>query len=445
MKIIDADVEGWGPDVTAEKILEYTPLLIGISAIGSNPSASSTPKMAAAGKILRRLQGKLPHSKTFLYGIHPSALPERTLREEPVDFVCRGECFYSILDLLNMLKSNSGQIQDSPIEGVWYLRDNQVIAQGWGKIVKDVDDLPMVAWDLLPMDRYRAHNWHCFGHLDCRTPYATVYTSLGCPFHCTYCNIHALYGEKPVIRFRCPQKVIKEIDWLVRNYEVKHIKFLDELFVLKERRIHELCDLLIQRNYDLNIWSYARIDTVNEKLLKKMKQAGIHWLAYGIESGNKNIRENIIKGQFGQDSISRVVKMTHDAGIHIIGNFMFGLPEDTFETMQETLNMAKALNLEYVNFYTTMAYPGSQLYDEAVEKGIQLPETWVGYSQLSEETLPLPTKYLSSAEVLRFRDKAFEEYFSNPNYLEMIEKKFGVETADHIKQMLIHKIHRKFA
>lgn len=445
IKIIDADAEGWGPDVTAEKILEYTPLLIGISAVGSNPSASSTPKMVAAGKILRHLQGKLPNGKTFLYGIHPSALPERTLREEPIDFVCRGECFYSVLELLTMLKSNGNQLQGYPIEGLWYMKDGQVISQGWGKIVKDVDDLPMVAWDLLPMDKYRAHNWHCFGHLDHRTPYATVYTSLGCPFHCTYCNIHALYGEKPFIRFRCPRKVIEEIDWLVQNYGVKHIKFLDELFALKERRVHELCDLLIQRNYDLNIWAYARVDTVNERMLRKMKQAGINWLAYGIESANKKVRNNVIKGSFGQNTIKNVVKMTHAAGIYIIGNFMFGLPDDTLETMQETLDMAKALNLEYVNFYTTMAYPGSQLYDEAVEQGIQLPETWIGYSQFSEETFPLPTKYLSSAEVLRFRDKAFEEYFRNPQYLKMIEEKFDIETVDHIKQMLTHKIHRKFA
>jgi anaerobic magnesium-protoporphyrin IX monomethyl ester cyclase len=442
--IIDADAEGWGPEETAEKILEYQPLLIGISAIGSNPSASSTPKMVAVGRILRLLHEKLPASKTFLYGIHPSALPERTLREELVDFVCRGECFHTVRDLVQLLKSQDRPPQDFPIDGLWYWKGEQIVRQGWGKIVDNVDNLSMVAWDLLPMDKYRAHNWHCFGHLDQRTPYATVYTSLGCPFHCSYCNIHALYGEKPFIRFRSPENVMEEIDWLVRQYGVKHIKFLDELFALKESRVDALCDLLIQRDYDLNIWAYARVDTVNESMLRKMKQAGIHWLAYGFESGNKAVRENVIKGQFGQDAITKAVQMTHDAGIHIIGNFMFGLPKDTLETMEETLEMAKALNLEYVNFYTTMAYPGSQLYEEAVLQGLPLPETWLGYSQLSAETFPLPTKYLSSAAVLRFRDRAFEEYFRNSAYLTMIEEQFGKETVGHIQQMLTHKIQRKF-
>ena len=325
------------------------------------------------------------------------------------------------------------------------MQNGEVVLNGWSQIVKNVDDLPMVAWDLLPMEQYRAHNWHCFGHLDQRSPYAIVYTSLGCPFHCTYCNIHALYGAKPSIRFRSPQKVVAEIDWLVAQYGVKHIKFLDELFVLKESRVMELCDLLIQRQYNLNIWAYARIDTVNERVLNTMKQAGINWLCYGIESVSKQVRDGVVKGQFGRDAITRAVQMTHAAGIHIIGNFMFGLPEDTLETMQETLETAKALLLEYVNFYSVMAYPGSQLYAEAVANGIPLTETWIGYSQFSPETLPLPTKYLSSAEVLRFRDQAFEEYYRNPAYLQMIEAKFGVETVNHIHDMLKHKIQRKFA
>ena len=92
-----------------------------------------------------------------------------------------------------------------------------------------------------------------------------------------------------------------------------------------------------------------------------------------------------------------------------------------------------------------MAYPGSQLYQDAIKQDIALPKEWYGYSQYAEETLPLPTKYLSAAEVLRFRDRAFKEYFSNPKYLAMIRNKFGQEVVEHIKVMLKHDICRKFA
>jgi len=443
VKIIDSEVENWSPEYTAKKIAEYNPLLTGIIVLGSNPSAASTPKMNATSELLTTLKKKAPHIKTILGGLHPSALPEQTLREEDVDFICQGEGFYTILQLLKILKS-SEDVKNHEIEGLWYMKDNEVISNGWGKLVQNLDELPFIVWDLLPMEKYRAHNWHCFDHIDQRKPYAVIYTSLGCPFNCTYCNIRSMYDGQPGIRFRSPKRVVEEIDFLVQNYKVKNIKILDEIFVLRENHVMEFCDLIIQRGYKLNIWAYARIDTVNEKLLKKMKQAGINWLAYGIESGSKKVRDGVNKGRFGQDKIKKAIEMTKAAGIYIIGNFIFGLPDDDLETMQETLNMAKEFNFEYVNFYTTMAYPGSQLYEDALQKGIKLPEKWSGYSQYSRDTLPLPTKHLLSAEVLRFRDNAFKEYYKNPKYIKMIKEKFGPKVVEHINEMLKHEIYRKF-
>ncbi len=444
VKIIDSEAENWSPEYTAKKIAGYNPLLVGIIVLGSNPSAASTPKMTATSELLTALKNITPNTKIILGGLHPSSLPERTLREERPDFVCQGEGLYTILELLDVLKENK-ETRNYNIKGLWYIKNNEVISNGWGKLVQNIDELPFVAWDLLPMEKYRAHNWHCFENIDQRQPYAVIYTSLGCPFNCTYCNIRSMYNGQPGIRFRSPKRVVEEIDFLVQNYKVKNIKILDEIFVLRENHVMELCNLIIQRGYNLNIWAYARIDTVNEKLLIKMKQAGINWLAYGIESGSKKVRDGVNKGKFGQDKIKKAVEMTKAAGIYIIGNFIFGLPDDDFETMQETLNMAKEFNFEYINFYTTMAYPGSQLYEDALKKGIKLPETWHGYSQYSEDTLPLPTKHLSAAEVLRFRDDAFKEYYKNPKYIKRVREKFGPKVVKHINEMLKHEIHRKFA
>ena len=173
-----------------------------------------------------------------------------------------------------------------------------------------------------------------------------------------------------------------------------------------------------------------------------MKQAGINWIAYGIESGSKVVRDGVHKGKFTQEAIMRAIEMTKKAGIYIIGNYMFGLPDDDLVTMRTTLDLAKELNCEYANFYSTMAYPGSQLYEESLTKGIEMPDNWLGFSQLSKESFPLPTKYISNVEVLRFRDNAFQEYFSNPQYLEMIKEKFGMKVVGHINQMLKHKLHR---
>ncbi|MDO8716343.1 MAG: radical SAM protein [Dehalococcoidales bacterium] len=442
VKVLDAEAENLSPENTAEKIAEENPLLVDIEVLGANPSASSTPKMTAAGEVVRALKKKAPHIKAVFSGLHPSALPERTLKEEAADFVCQGEGFHTIPLLLKALKSNTNQ-DYSQIPGLWHTGKGKIISGPMAPLVNP-DELPMAAWDLLPMDKYRAHNWHCFDNIDQRQPYAVVYTSLGCPFNCSYCNIHALYDGKAGIRFRSPEKVVEEIGFLVKNYKVRNIKFLDELFALKEDRVMRICDLIIQGGYDLNIWAYARVDTVNDKMLKRMKQAGINWLAYGFESANADVRRGVSK-KFEEDVVSKAVAMTQAAGIYIIGNYIFGLPDDNQETMRETLDMAKSFNFEYVNFYAAMAYPGSQLYKDAITQGIALPEGWYAYSQYAAETLPLPTKYLSAAEVLRFRDNAFKEYFSNPKYIAMIKGKFGPKVVEHIEGMLKHEIRRKFA
>ena len=181
VKIIDAEAENWSPEYTAQVIAEYNPLLASVIVLGSNPSVSSTPKMTAVGELLRALKQKAPYVKAILGGLHPSALPEQTLREEETDFVCQGEGFHIILQLLEVLKSGK-ELSGYKIPGLWYTQNGEVISSPPAPLVNP-DELPLAAWDLLPMDKYRAHNWHCFEHIDQRQPYAVIYTSLGCPFN----------------------------------------------------------------------------------------------------------------------------------------------------------------------------------------------------------------------------------------------------------------------
>ena len=398
--------------------------------------------MYGAGNILKAIKKMHLDAKTFLGGLHPSSLPERTLREEAPDFVCQGEGFYTVIKLLKTLKSDK-RTNDLKIKGLWYLREGQVISNPREELIMDLDEIPFAAWDLLPMDRYRAHNWHCFQDLDQRQPYAVIYTSLGCPFKCNFCCINSIFG-KTGIRYRSPQRSVEEICFLSEKYKVRNIKIMDEMFVFDEPHVIEICDLLIKKKLNLNIWAYARIDTINKRILKKMKKAGFSWLAFGIESANQSVLRSVQKGRFDQDKIFKSVKMVQDAGIFVGANYIFGLPEDNLDTMNETLSLAEKLNCEYANFYVAMAYPGSRLYEEAVRIGIKLPDSWLGYAQYSEETLPLSNRYLSSSAILNFRDEAVTRYFSRPEYLKMLEAKFGNKTAAHVKEMLKIKIKRKF-
>lgn len=203
-----------------------------------------------------------------------------------------------------------------------------------------------------------------------------------------------------------------------------------------------IVDLIIKKGYDLNMWAYARVDSIKFVNLQKMKKAGISWLGLGIESASEVVRDGANK-MMGRKNIREVVRRIQDAGIRVGANYIFGLPDDTLYTMQETLDFALELNSELANFYCAMAYPGSKLYEIAVNQDWQLPKEWHGYSQHSYETLPLLTKYLSAKEVLKFRDEAFHKYFENPRYLKMIEEKFGKKVRKHIEEMTKTKLKRK--
>jgi len=450
VRIIDANVEGLSGQETAERVKEMKPGLAVVVVYGQNPSAS-TMVMPAAGAACTAIKETCPDLPLLMVGGHVASLPERTLREEAVDFVCTGEGPYTVAELAEAIKANAKSYKD--VRGLAYIQGDVVVQTPAAPLVTDLTEMPGLAWDLLPMERYVAHNWHCFQSVDQRQPYASLYTSLGCPFHCEFCCIQAPFrsGERLMglsenvssYRMWSPEAVLSQLDVLVNKYGVKNVKFADELFVLNKNHVLGICDGIIERGYDLNIWAYARVDSWTVEMLDRMKQAGINWLCPGIESGSTRVRNDVNKGYKQEDAISAVAAFKK-AGIYVIGNFLFGLPEDDLESMRETLDLAKELNCEFANFYCAMAYPGSKLYEHAKREKLPLPDSWSGYSQHAYDTLPLPTKYLRGEEVLRFRDAAFTEYFMNPRYLSMIESTFGTQVADHIREMASQKLSRKF-
>jgi radical SAM superfamily enzyme YgiQ (UPF0313 family) len=449
--ILDARAEGLDAESSAERALAMRPQLVTVTVYGHNPSAS-TQVMPAAGALCRALKARDPKLPVLLVGGHVAALPERTLREEAADFTCAGEGPWTLHDLLQALKAGTRDL--SGVRDLVYREGDSIRIAARAPLVQDLDaEMPGIAWDLLPMDKYRAHNWHCFGGLK-RQPYAAIYTSLGCPFHCSFCCIQApfLGGERVLglksgthsYRLWSPAAVLAQLDLLVTRYGVRNVKFADEIFVLNREHVAGICRGIIERGYDLNIWAYARMDTLKPDIAELLAKAGIRWLALGIESASERVRDDIHKG-YRPENLRKTVAMARASGINIAANYIFGLPEDDLATMQQTLDLALDLNCEYANFYCAMAYPGSELYQTALREGWPLPKSWSGYSQYAADALPLPTRHISGAEVLRFRDAAFQTYFSHPPYLAMIGRKFGPGTVEHLRAMAAQKLVREAA
>jgi len=439
--LLDAPALDLDPAALAREIHEnLRPLLVVMVVYGFQPSAS-TQNMTAAGAACRQLKALDPNRRIMMTGTHPAALPEQTLREESIDYVCDREGPETILAVAKALKNGASSLRGIP--SLWYRVGDVIMSNAPGPLMERLDEeMPGVAWDLLPMHRYRAHNWHCFDDITQRQPYASLHTTLGCPYRCTFCCINAPFG-KPSYRMWSADSVIRDIDVLVQHHGVRNIKFVDEMFVLNKHHVLDICDRVIERGYDLNIWAYARVDTVKDEYLETFRRAGIRWLALGIESGSKHVRDGVEKGRFGTLEILDVVRRIQAAGIRVIGNYIFGLPDDTHESMQETLDLAIEANCEFANFYCAMAYPGSRLHAMARENNWELPANWLGYSQHSFDTHPLRTETLTSAEVLRFRDQAFTRYFSNPAYLASVRTKFGAEVVSHVEDMTRIRLRRR--
>lgn len=445
--ILDCTAERLTDEQAIERVHAADPRLVVFVLYGQNPN-SGTTNMIGGTRLAAQLKQAYPAYPICFVGSHVSALPRQVLDHPFVDLVLINEGVYA---LHSLLRSNLGS-ELSGIRGIGYKAEGRPVLNPPQAVVPqermDVD-LPGYAWDLLPYDRkpldlYRAHFWHAEFNHNLRTPFAALYTSLGCVFHCDFCMVNILNrvdhadgvtsAHSPLMRFWSTDLVLRQFDALA-NMGVETIRISDEMFFLNQKYYEPLLRGLVERGYPLRMWSYSRVDTVKERHLDLFRQAGMRWFCLGIEAGNQAVRREISKGKFREINIRHAVQQLHDHDIDVLGNYIFGLPDDTMATMQETLELAMELNTAHANFYPAQALPGSPLYTLAVQNGWALPDSYEGYAFLSYECQPLPTKHLTAAEVLRFRDEAWQKYFRRPAYLEQIERKFGLEQRRNVEAL----------
>ena len=454
-EILDAEVEGLDYLSAAKRITEYKAKVVCFVVYGQQPSASSQ-NMEGATATARELKNLAPDTFVVFVGGHVAALPMETMDKETcIDAVCQNEGVYTLHALLSLSKIDDTELKRVP-GLVFRDRDNFVHMNESSAIVAKEDleqDLPGMAWDLLPpLSRYRTAGWHSWSNNTEKQPFAALYTSLGCPYKCSFCMINIINRTKQgpnvtsqdsnTFRFWSPEFIIKQFDEIARQ-GVRNVKIADELFVLNPRHFEAICDLIIQRGYDFNIWAYSRVDTCKPKYLAKLEKAGVKWLGLGIENPNNELRKEIHKEGFQDVKVLDLINNIRDAGINVGGNYIFGLPYDTKESMEATLQFAIENPTEMANFYSAMAYPGSPLYNQARLFGQELPSTYSGFSQHSYDTLNLGNSHVSSSEILAFRDKAWDTYHSSEKYLNLLENKFGQKARDELDSTKTIKLKRK--
>ena len=458
--ILDCDAERLTLDQSLHRIETLKPRLVVLVVYGQNPN-SGTTSMIGALAVAKAIKNAQINTKICIVGSHTSALPMEVLLHDCIDIVLLNEGVYALHDLL---KSNLGDDLDT-IKGIGFKKRDPAgfktpkLNAPRSIVPQDRmdEDLPGYAWDLLPyrekpLDLYRAHFWHAeFSH-EKRTPFAAIYTSLGCSFACDFCMINIVNrvdnsdgisaANSKGMRFWSSAWVGREMKKLA-DLGVRTLRISDEMFFLNRKYYIPILQQAIDQDFGFNMWTYSRVDTVRRDALELFKKAGVNWLALGVEAGNQLVRQEVSKGSFKEVNIREVCKTITEADINIISNYIFGFPEDNRDTMQETLDLALELNTEMANMYPCQALPGSPMYYIAKKNGWALPDSYEGYAFLSYESQPLPTKHLSAAEVLKFRDDAWQKYFTNPDYLSLVERRFGPQEKKNVEDMASIRLKRK--
>ena len=381
VKILDCEDEKLDYITSVQEIIKIKPRIACFVVYGQQPSASSQ-NMEGAIATSEELKLSDPEIKILFVGGHVSALPKETLiAEKSIDFIALNEGVYAISSLLKVENLNEEK-NIKKVKGIGFRNmDNKIIINESEIIVpkKLLDiDLPGIAWDLLPsLKKYRTAGWHSWSNNSDKQPFAALYTSLGCPYTCSFCMINIINRtdssenissqDSNIFRWWTPEFIIKQFDYFAKQ-GVKNIKIADELFVLNPNHFMKICDMIIERKYDFNIWAYSRIDTCKPEYLDKLKKAGVNWLGLGIENPSSVIRKEVHKDAFKNVKIIDIIDSIRNAGINVAANYIFGLPEETKESLEFTYNFAEETNTEMVNFYSAMAYPGSPLYLESKKK-----------------------------------------------------------------------------
>jgi len=348
----------------------------------------------------------------ILGGIHATALPDDVLKDHTeIDLVVIGEGEITMRELCNAM-SSGGKVDYASIAGLAFRNEaGQIEKSPPRPLIMDLDSLPFPARDLLPLEKYNVQLQmsNTFGIK------ATMISSRGCPNHCTFCSSHLTMGRR--VRFRGIKSVVDEMEHLVNEYNVKYIMFYDDTFTINYKRTVEICNEFIARKLKVHWFAHARVNTVDENLLRLMKRAGCSHVSFGVESGNQTILNNIKKGTT-LDQARKAVKACQRAGIKTMSTFMFGNPGETAETINDTIDFAVELNPDQAVFSVLVPLPGTEVFNKYHGVLFDTSPNWEDFKTVvTSNKLALKSKTLTTEMLIKALHTAWRRFYLRPTYL----------------------------
>lgn len=343
---------GAGDNSVLRKVASFKPDLIAFSVVTTN--------FANAVRLAEKSKSCFPSIPILVGGIHPTVDPEGTISHDCFDMICLGEGEEAFLELVNSIAQGK-EVTD--IKNIWFKKDGLIIKNKLRKLVTDLDSIPMADVELYDYEKYLRNN----------RMFAPVMGSRGCPYKCSYCVNATLQKEYkglgPFVRYRSVDNIIEEIKSTVgRHKNIRGIEFYDDTFTLDKLRVKEFCQKYGQE-VGLPFYINARIDGITEDMCKDLSEAGCTRASVGLESGDFDIRQNVLNRKITDEIIIENCKLLKKYGIELYTYNMIGIPGETKEAVRKTIELNVKIQPENLSVSILNAFQGTQLYNHCRKKG----------------------------------------------------------------------------
>ncbi|MDP2973711.1 MAG: radical SAM protein [Candidatus Diapherotrites archaeon] len=418
VEILDAQVHRVDFNSLREKIRKEKPCIVGLTA--TTPTINSALHFAALVK-------KISPVPVVLGGCHPSFMPNEIIVDKNIDIVVRGEAERTVVDLVKAIKNNKSLRN---VKGITFKEGKKIVSNKPAEFVENLDELPMPARELLPLDKYRPQL-----DMAIRMPLREIMTARGCPFNCFFCGARYITGRK--YRYNSTERVMREIGLLIEKYGARQLLFLDDNFVVKRERTAEICNAMIERGFNKKIlWSCeSRVDGVTPELLKLMHKAGCRIISYGIETASQRLLD-LMKKDITVEQVRNAVAWAKQAKLQCRATFMLGLPTETRRDSLATIRFAKQLGIDRAKFSLATPYPGTEFYEMARQqlKG----RDWAEYNVMSgftENDVLFVPEGRTAAELQQLQRKAMREFYLRPKII--FKLLAGIRSTRQIRDYLL--------
>ncbi len=380
------------------QLKRFAPDLIGLSVFTSH--------FHSACSYAQHFKSLLPKTKIIVGGVHTTIFPIESLQYNPaVDFACVGEAEMVLPEFIRKWKKNE---TFDGLRGLVWRHGDVIRYTGPPDLCHDLDATPFPARHLVPNHKY-------FNFISERRNYTVCNTSRGCPFNCIFCESS---GSK--WRARSAHNIVEEFEECYEKYGIREIDIFDSSFTVSKKRVLKVCQLLIEKGLSKKmIWDVrSRVDTVDEEMLDALKEAGCYRIYYGIESGNPEILKKLRK-DVNLERIEKIISKTDQIGISPFGYFLIGNPDETLDDIQQTIDFAMKLPLDFAIFNCLTAFPKTELYDKYYLPNVE-SDFWTEYiSKPNPDTdfMGRPWTELTDHQLRRIAHRAMNRYYFRPKQL----------------------------